>query len=94
MAEDGSFIRLALTAPPSTAQFAPFLWRGPIAEAFALARECGYDGVELYPRYAADLDAAAVVALKAKFNLGIPTLGTGMIAGEDGHLMARGGAAH
>lgn len=77
-------MRIALTATPSDAQFAPLLWRGPIADAFALARECGYDGVELHPRNAADLDPGAVVALKAKYDLGVPTLGTGMIAGEDG----------
>ncbi len=77
-------MKIAFTATPSNAQFAPLLWRGPIADAFALARECGYDAVELHPRYAADLDAEAVIKLKAKYELGIPTLGTGMIAGEDG----------
>lgn len=77
-------MKLALTATPSEAQFAPLLWRGPIAEAFALARELGYDGVEIHPRYAADIDAVAVIALQEKYSLGIPTLGTGMIAGEDG----------
>ncbi|MGD0263627.1 MAG: sugar phosphate isomerase/epimerase family protein [Candidatus Methylomirabilota bacterium] len=77
-------MKLALTATPSDAQFAPILWRGSIAEAFALAREFGYDGVEVHPRYAADIDAAAVIALQQKYRLGIPTLGTGMIAGEDG----------
>ncbi len=77
-------VKIAFTATPSDAQFAPLLWRGPIADAFALARECGYDGVELHPRYAADLDVEAVIKLKAKYELGIPTLGTGMIAGEDG----------
>ena len=77
-------MKIALTATPSNAQFAPLLWRGPIAEAFDLAREFGYDGVEVHPRHAADIDAVAVIALQQKYNLGIPTLGTGMIAGEDG----------
>lgn len=81
-------MKIALTATPSEAQFAPLLWRGPIADAFALAREFGYDGVELHPRAATDLDAAAVRALKVKYDLGIPTLGTGMIAGEDGLNLA------
>jgi sugar phosphate isomerase/epimerase len=81
-------VKLALTATPSDAQFAPILWRGSIAEAFALAREFGYDGVEVHPRYAADIDAAAVIALQQKYSLGIPTLGTGMIAGEDGLTFA------
>jgi len=77
-------VKIAFTATPSDARFAPLLWRGPIADAFALARECGYDAVELHPRFAADLDADAVIKLKNKYELGIPTLGTGMIAGEDG----------
>jgi len=81
-------VKIALTATPSEAQFAPLLWRGPIADAFALAREFGYEGVELHPRAATDLDATAVRALKAKYKLGIPTLGTGMIAGEDGLNLA------
>lgn len=77
-------MKLALTATPSRAQFAPILWRGPIAEAFALAREFGYDGVELHLRHAADVEAAAVLELQQKYSLGVPTLGTGMVAGEDG----------
>ena len=64
-------MKLALTATPSDAQFAPILWRGPVAEAFALARELGYDGVEIHPRYAADIDAGAMIALQ-EVQLGHP----------------------
>jgi sugar phosphate isomerase/epimerase len=77
-------VKLALTATPSQARFAPILLRGDIAEAFALAADLGYDGVEIHLRQPGDIDWAAVRKLSTEYGLGVPTLGTGMAAGEDG----------
>jgi len=77
-------MKLAFTATPSLARFAPMLWRGRVEDAFALARELGYDGVEIHLRSPEDVDRTALRALQDKYNLGVPTLGTGMAAGEDG----------
>ena len=77
-------MKIALTATPSQARFAPILWRGEIESAFALAAELGYDGVELHLRQPGDIDRAAAHKLSVQYGLGIPTLGTGMAAAEDG----------
>jgi sugar phosphate isomerase/epimerase len=77
-------VKIALTATPSVARFAPILWRGGVAEAFELAAELGYDGVELHLRSPDDIELEAVRALQEKHGLGVPTIGTGMAAGEDG----------
>jgi sugar phosphate isomerase/epimerase len=79
-----SSLKIALTATPSEARFAPILWRGPVAGAFDLAHRLGYDGVELHLRSAGDASLAELRSLQARYRLGIPTLGTGMAAGEDG----------
>lgn len=77
-------MKIALTATSSQARFAPILLRGGIEGAFALAAELGYDGVELHLRRPGDIDAAAARNLCAQYGLGVPTLGTGMAAGEEG----------
>jgi sugar phosphate isomerase/epimerase len=77
-------VKIALTATPSQARFAPIVLRGGIDDAFALAAELGYDGVELHLRQPGDIDAAAARKLCVRYGLGVPTLGTGMAAGEDG----------
>lgn len=77
-------MKIALTATPSVARFAPILWRGRVQAAFELAAELGYDGVELHLRSPDDIEPEAVRALQEKHGLGVPTLGTGMAAGEDG----------
>lgn len=77
-------MKIALTATPSVARFAPILWRGQVQAAFELAAELGYDGVELHLRSPEDIEPKAVRALQEKHGLGVPTLGTGMAAGEDG----------
>lgn len=77
-------MRLALTATPSVARFAPIVCRGQMAEAFALAAELGYDGVELHLRQPSDVSQTVIGRLAREYRLGIPTLGTGMAAGEDG----------
>ncbi len=77
-------MKIALTATPSVARFAPIVVRGEISEAFALASELEYDGVELHLRHASDVDRVIVKRLATNYGLGVPTLGTGMAAGEDG----------
>ena len=77
-------MKIALTATPSVARFAPILWRGHVQAAFELAAELGYDGVELHLRSPEDIEPEAVRALQEKHGLGVPTIGTGMAAGEDG----------
>jgi 5-keto-L-gluconate epimerase len=77
-------MKIALTATPSEARFAPILWRGRVEDAFELAAELGYDGVELHLRSPSDIELKAVRALQEKHGLGVPTIGTGMAAGEDG----------
>ena len=80
---------LVLSATPSEAYFAPFLLRGvDPADAFALAGELGYDGVEMHLRQASDIDRAAVRQLASDHGLTVPTLGTGLAAGMDGLTFA------
>jgi len=77
-------LRISLTATPSQARFAPILVRDKVAKAFALANELGYDGVELHLRQPGDVDRAAVQSMMAQYGLGVPMIGTGMAAAEDG----------
>jgi 5-keto-L-gluconate epimerase len=77
-------MKISLTATPSASRFAPLIVRGQPAEAFALAAELGYDGVELHLRRPDDIDRRGVQELCTRYGLGIPTIGTGMAAGEDG----------
>lgn len=77
-------MRVALTATPSVARFAPIAFRGKAVEAFALARKLGFDGVELHLRSVDDVDRTEIKRLVNETGLGVPTLGTGMAAGEDG----------
>ncbi len=81
-------MRLAVTATPSVARFAPLLLHGDPATAFYLARELGYDGVELHLRRPEDVNPAEIARLSTSCQLAIPTLGTGMAAGEDGLTFA------
>jgi sugar phosphate isomerase/epimerase len=81
-------MEIAITATPSASRFAPIVLRGSVADAFATAEQLGYDGVELHLRYPGDVDAAQVQQLMQTHNLGVPTLGTGMAAGEDGLTFA------
>ncbi len=81
-------MKIALTATPSEARFAPLLWRGDIAAAFRDAAELGCQGVELHLRQAEDVDSRRVKQLMSDYRLEVPTLGTGMAAGEDGLTFA------
>jgi sugar phosphate isomerase/epimerase len=84
-------MKLSLTATPAKAgrstspspgRLAPILLRAQPAEAFALAAELGYDGVELHLRRPGDIDCVAVQKLAADYGLGIPMIGTGMAVEE------------
>jgi sugar phosphate isomerase/epimerase len=77
-------MKIAITATPSQARFAPILWRGDVAKAFRDAAELGCQGVELLLRRAEDVDLRCVKQLMADYQLEVPTLGTGMAAAEDG----------
>ena len=75
-------MKLSLTATPNPGRFAPILLRVQPAEAFALAAELGYDGVELHLRRPGDIDRVAVKKLATDYGLGIPMIGTGMALEE------------
>lgn len=77
-------MKVALTATPSAARFAPIVFRGGAADAFAVASGLGYDGVELHLRKPTDVDRKQVARLIIETGVGVPTIGTGMAAGEDG----------
>jgi sugar phosphate isomerase/epimerase len=81
-------LRTSLTATPSAARFAPIVCRGDPRQAFDLAAALGYDGVELHLRRPTDVDPPGLLKLLADTGLGVPTLGTGMAAGEDGLTFA------
>ncbi len=75
---------IALTATPNHSCFGPILLNGDIAGAFQKAAELGCRGVELHLQRPEDIDIDLVTRLMAKYNLHVPTLGTGMSATEEG----------
>ncbi len=75
-------MKIALTAVPAAPMTAPLLVRGPLEEAFRLAAGLGYDGVEVHLREPGEVDGEALAGLARELGLGVPTLGTGMAAGE------------
>ena len=81
-------MKLAVTATPSAGRFAPILLRGDVVPAFEVAARLGYQGVELHVRNPADIDARLVRRLMQRHDMQIPTIGTGLAAGEDGLTFA------
>ena len=77
-------MKLAVTATPEQARFAPVLLRGPLSESFALASQYGCDGIEVHLRNPHDVDWQEMVELSRRHGLPVTTLGTGMAAGMDG----------
>jgi len=77
-------VKVSLTAALDAGPQAPILFRGAMADAFGLAAELGYDGVEIHLQRPGDIDRSAVADLARRHNLGLPTLGTGMAAGREG----------
>jgi sugar phosphate isomerase/epimerase len=58
--------------------------RGSANDAFALASKLGYDGVELHIHHPHKINRDEVKKLADTYGLGIPTLGTGMAATQEG----------
>jgi sugar phosphate isomerase/epimerase len=81
-------MKLAVTATPGEARFAPILLRGPLSESFALACQYGCDGIEVHLRDPHDVDWKEMVELSRRYSLPVTTLGTGMAAGIDGLTFA------
>jgi sugar phosphate isomerase/epimerase len=81
-------MRIAITATPSSARPGPLLLWGDLAGAFRQAAELGCQGVEIHCRSAEDLDLLGVKRLIAEYGLRVPTLGTGMAAGDGLSLCA------
>ena len=77
-------MKLVTTATPNEVNLAPILLRGPISEAFALASQYGFDGIEVHLRDPHDVDWEEMVELSRRYSLPVTTLGTGMAAGMDG----------
>lgn len=77
-------MKIALTATQSEVSGGPIIMRGSATEAFALASQLNYDGVELHIRHPSQINRDEVKKLADKYGLGIPTLGTGMAATQDG----------
>ncbi len=77
-------MKLSLTSTPGASEFAPILLRGSPRQAFELARKTGLQGVELHLRRPEDVDPEEIVRLCREHELAVPTLGTGMAAGQDG----------
>ena len=77
-------MKLAVTATPAEARFAPILLRGPLSESFALACQYGADGIEIHLRDPQDVDWQEMVELSRRYSLPVTTLGTGMAAAMDG----------
>jgi sugar phosphate isomerase/epimerase len=77
-----SRVRIAITAAPGVPRPAPLLLFGDIADAFRQAAGFGCQGVEIHMRQAEDVDVKLVKRLMVEYGLGVPTLGTGMAAGD------------
>lgn len=77
-------MKIALTATQSEVSGGPIIMRGSVSEAFALASQLGYDGVELHIHHPHRINRDEVKKLADKYGLGIPTLGTGMAATQEG----------
>jgi sugar phosphate isomerase/epimerase len=77
-------VKIALTATQSEGPGAPILIRGSASDAFALASQLGYDGVELHVHRPSQINRDEVKKLADTHGLGIPTLGTGMAATQEG----------
>ena len=77
-------MKISLTATQSEAPGGAIIMRGSPGDAFALASQLGYDGVELHIHHPSQFNRDEVKKLVEKYGLGIPTLGTGMAATQEG----------
>jgi len=77
-------VKISLTATQSEAPGGAIIMRGSPGDAFALASQLGYDGVELHIHHPSQINRDEVKKLVEKYGLEIPTLGTGMAATQEG----------
>lgn len=78
-------MKVSLTYTPKEIEFGPIILRNqPPIDAFALAAELGFDGVEIHVRRPDDLDWNEVKTLCSKHGLSVTTIGTGMAGVMDG----------
>lgn len=78
-------MKVSLTYTPKEIEFGPIILRNqPPADAFALAAELGFDGVEIHIRRPDDLDWREVKTLCGTHGLSVTTIGTGMAGVMDG----------
>lgn len=77
-------MRIAITASPDAPPSAPIILRGQPDEVFAFASRLGYNGIEWHLRRPGDIDRDQVKRLMSRYDLGAPTIGTGLAAGLDG----------
>ncbi len=77
-------MKIALTATQSEGAGGPIIMRGSTKDAFVLASQLGYDGVELHIHHPSRINRDEVKKLADTHDLGIPTLGTGMAATQEG----------
>ncbi len=77
-------MKIALTATHGDVSGGAIIFRGSASDAFALASQLGYDGVELHLRRPSQISRDEVKKLADTHGLGIPTLGTGMAATLEG----------
>ncbi len=77
-------MKLAISATPVVANFAPILFQGDIEEAFAKGAEYGYEGIELHLREAHDIDWDKTLETTRQYSLPVMAIGTGAGARMDG----------
>ena len=77
-------MKISLTATYGEMSSGPVIYRGSMRDAFSLASYLGYDGVELHIRHPGQIKRDELKNLIEEYGLGIPTLGTGMAATQEG----------
>lgn len=77
-------MKLSIVLSTQPAQFQAATFKGDLETNLALIAALGYDGVELAIRDPNQIDLDSLVALVRKFNLRVPSIGTGQAWGEEG----------
>jgi len=76
--------RYCFCASEGASEREPVLFRGPYPDAFAFARELGYDGVEIHLRDAANLDAQLLRRQSERYGVAVAAIATGLARRVDG----------
>jgi sugar phosphate isomerase/epimerase len=78
-------MKLAFTvATPEVNSRTILAYTGPLEESIPILADLGYDGVEFMVRSPRELDANKIEKLVVHYDLLVPVIGTGQLAGEDG----------